>query len=146
MVVAWRSAGVMLYLPMWTGLIADAAQRVGQRQGVDAELADAERLARASGEMLTFPELLRLQGVLAAAVGDQRAGEKRMRAAIEVAIAQGARLFELRAVRDLARLWAERGERQKAAELLAPVYGGFTEGFDTPDLKEAKTLLDELRG
>jgi predicted ATPase len=61
-----------------------------------------------------------------------------------VARAQEARSLELRAAGDLARLWAERGERGRAAELLAPVYGWFTEGFDTADLKEAKALLDKL--
>ena len=53
--------------------------------------------------------------------------------------------WELRAAADLARLWAEQGERPKAHDLLAPIYGWFTEGFDTPDLKAAKALLDELR-
>jgi predicted ATPase len=56
-----------------------------------------------------------------------------------------AKLLELRAARDLARVMAERGERQQAADLLSPVYRGFAEGFDTPDLKEAKALLEELR-
>lgn len=64
--------------------------------------------------------------------------------ALEVARAQEARSLELRAAGDLARLWAGRGERARAADLLAPVYGWFTEGFDTADLKEAKALLAEL--
>jgi hypothetical protein len=59
--VSWRSADTMLCLPMWTALLADAALRVGQLQGLDAELADARRLARTNGEMLAFPELLRLR-------------------------------------------------------------------------------------
>ena len=57
---------------------------------------------------------------------------------------QSARIWELRAARDLAHVWAERGERHKAYDLLAPVYGWFTEGFDMPDLKQAKILLDTL--
>ena len=61
-----------------------------------------------------------------------------------MAPAQEARSLELRAACDLARLWAKRGDRTRAAELLAPVYGWFTEGFDTADLKEAKALLDGL--
>jgi len=61
-----------------------------------------------------------------------------------VARAQEARSLELRAACDLARLWAERGERARAADLLASVYGWFTEGFDTADLKDAKALLDGL--
>jgi predicted ATPase len=63
---------------------------------------------------------------------------------LEVARAQEARSLELRAACDLARLWAERGERARAADLLASVYGWFTEGFDTADLKDAKALLDGL--
>jgi predicted ATPase len=62
-----------------------------------------------------------------------------------IARAQEARSLELRAACDLARLWADRGERRHAADLLAPTYGWFTEGFDTADLKEAKALLDTLR-
>ena len=68
-----------------------------------------------------------------------------MQKTLDVARQQNARWPELRASRDLARLWAERGERQRALDLLAPVYDWFTEGFDTPDLVEAKALLDELR-
>jgi predicted ATPase len=64
--------------------------------------------------------------------------------AIAIAQQQKARSFELRAATSMARLWRDRGKRDEARELLAPVYGWFTEGFDTRDLKEAKALLDEL--
>ena len=64
--------------------------------------------------------------------------------AIEVSRGQQARLLELRAATSMARLWRDQGKRDEARELLAPVYNWFTEGFDTPDLKEAKALLDEL--
>jgi predicted ATPase len=64
--------------------------------------------------------------------------------ALAVAREQEAKLFELRAATSLARLWRDRGKRDKARDLLAPVYGWFTEGFDTVDLKKAKALLDEL--
>ena len=57
---------------------------------------------------------------------------------------QGTRGYELRAATSLARLWREQGRRAEARDLLAPLYGWFTEGFDTTDLKEAKALLDEL--
>jgi predicted ATPase len=66
--------------------------------------------------------------------------------ALSVACQQQAKSFELRAAMSLARLWRDQGKAQQARELLAPVYGWFTEGFDTRDLKEAKALLDELRG
>jgi len=64
--------------------------------------------------------------------------------ALRIARRQRAKSLELRAAVSLARLWGERGRRAKARDLLAPVYGWFTEGFDTADLKEAKALLDEL--
>lgn len=67
-----------------------------------------------------------------------------MQQGIEVARRQNAKSWELRAATSLARLWRERGRRGEARDLLAPVYGWFTEGFDTADLKEAKALLDEL--
>jgi predicted ATPase len=63
---------------------------------------------------------------------------------IDVARQQGGKFWELRPAISLARLWRDQGKREEARELLAPVYGWFTEGFDTLDLKEAKALLDEL--
>ena len=70
--------------------------------------------------------------------------EAALKESLEVARRQEAKSLELRAAISLARLWAEQGERQKANDLLAPVYDWFTEGFDTADLKHAKALLDEL--
>jgi predicted ATPase len=64
--------------------------------------------------------------------------------ALAVARAQQAKSWELRAAMSMARLWHDQGKREEARDLLAPIYGWFTEGFDTPDLKEAKALLDEL--
>ena len=70
--------------------------------------------------------------------------ERALRTALQIAEEQGAFLLKLRASTTLARLWRDQGKVQQARELLAPVYGWFTEGFDTRDLKEAKALLDEL--
>ena len=67
-----------------------------------------------------------------------------MQRAIETARSQQAKSLELRAATSLARLWRDQGKRAEAQDLLAPVYGWFTEGFDTADLKDAKALLDEL--
>jgi predicted ATPase len=70
--------------------------------------------------------------------------ETAMQQAIDVARRQKAKSWELRAAMSLARLWSDHGKRQQARDLLVPVYGWFTEGFDTTDLKQAKALLDEL--
>jgi predicted ATPase len=72
------------------------------------------------------------------------AAEASLRKAVEVAGLQCAKGWELRAVTGLARLWCDQGKRDDARNLLAPVYGWFNEGFDTRDLKQAKTLLDAL--
>jgi predicted ATPase len=69
-----------------------------------------------------------------------------LRRALDVARRQEAKAFELRAAMSLSRLWQQQGKRQEAHDLLAPVYGWFTEGFDTADLQEAKALLEELAG
>jgi predicted ATPase len=78
------------------------------------------------------------------AAGNGAAAEMSFHEAIQVAQRQGAKLWELRAGTSLARLWRDQGKRNEARDLLAPIYGWFTEGFDTPDLKEAKALLDQL--
>ena len=76
---------------------------------------------------------------------DRRAPEDSYREAIAVARRQQAKSLELRAATRLARMWGDQGRRAETRDLLAPIYGRFTEGFETPDLKEAKALLDELR-
>ena len=85
-----------------------------------------------------------MRGDLLNATGDQVAAEHGYHQALSVARRQSARILELRAATSLARLWRDQGKRDEARELLAPVYGWFTEGFDTRDLKEARALLDEL--
>ena len=100
-----------------------------------------------SGEEAYFlAELRRLRGELLLRSGGVDPGEAQdeLVAALRIAEAQGALSLQLRVACSLARLWAERGERQKAHDLLRPLYGRFTEGFDTADLKDAKALLDEL--
>ncbi len=77
--------------------------------------------------------------------GHSDAAEELYHKALSIAKEQEAKLWELRAAASLARLRRDQGRRAEARDLLAPVYGWFTEGFDTPDLKEAKALLDELR-
>ena len=89
-------------------------------------------------------ETLRLTGEVLLATGDAAAAEASYREAIAIAQRQSAKLWELRAAMSLARLWRDQGKRAEARGLLAPVYGWFTEGFDTPVLQEAKALLGQL--
>ncbi len=130
--------------PQYLGLFADAYLALGQLQSADREIAEALRLAAETGERVWEPELLRLRGEIRRRQGDAGEAEAQMRAALDLAIEQGAKSLELRAATSLARLWAEKGQRQQAAELLGPVYDWFIEGFDTPDLTDAKALRDEL--
>ena len=91
-------------------------------------------------------ELRRIEGELRLLAGAPEAeAEACFAEALAVARRQEARSFELRAATSLARLWRDQGRRAEAHDLLAPVHGWFTEGFDTPDLRDAKALLDELR-
>jgi predicted ATPase len=89
-------------------------------------------------------EMHRVRGELYLSIHDDGAAEASFREAISVAQHQSAKTWELRAAMSMARLWRDQGKQDEARELLAPVYGWFTEGFDTRDLKEARALLDEL--
>ena len=87
---------------------------------------------------------LKAEALLASTQSNATEAEASLRRAVAVAQRQDVKFWELRAATNLARLWGRQGKRSEARELLAPVYGWFTEGFDTLDLKEAKGLLDEL--
>jgi predicted ATPase len=91
-------------------------------------------------------EVYRIAGEIAreSSEPDAAKAEAYFERALAVARQQQAKSWELRAAMSMARLWRDQGKRDEARELLAPVYGWFTEGFDTRDLKEAKALLDEL--
>jgi class 3 adenylate cyclase/predicted ATPase len=124
--------------------LASAKADLG-RQGEALELLeDALASTEVSGERWWRAELHRLRGRLLVARGQHDEGEACFRCAIDVSRTQSAKTLELRAATSLARFWSDRGRNAEARELLAPIYGWFTEGFGTPDLKEAKALLDEL--
>jgi len=107
-------------------------------------LREGLEIADATGEHKWDAELHRLTGTVLLAENKLNEGQASLQQAIRIAQAQQAKSLELRAVRDLVRLWGEQGRRTEAHDLVAPVYGWFTEGFDTADLREAKALLDEL--
>lgn len=112
-------------------------------EGLD-RLAEAANVVETRGERWAEAEIYRLRGTLLLSMRERIAAENSYRRALEVARRQGAKFSELRAALDLARLWRDEGKRSEARDLLAPVYGWFTEGVDTPVLKDAKALLDEL--
>jgi class 3 adenylate cyclase/predicted ATPase len=142
----WRGTGSRLVIPYYLGLIAEVlALQSRWQEAEDHVLQGLETIAE-TGDQVYAPGLLRLWGQMSPDTMD-RTGEphaSRLRRAIELAREQDARLEELRASTCLARILAERGERRQAVNLLAPIYGWFTEGLDTADLKAAKALLDEL--
>jgi len=102
------------------------------------------QIVERTGERWLEAELNRHKGQLLLQ-GHSAAAEEFYRKALSIAEEQEAKLWELRATASLARLCRDRGRRTEARDLLAPVYGWFTEGFDTPDLKDARAVLDTLR-
>jgi predicted ATPase len=104
----------------------------------------AAAIAEQSGERWWDAEISRLRGLVALSRGELGESNAWLLKSLQTARQQQAKSLELRAATSLARLWRDQGKRDEARELLAPVYGWFTEGFDTLDLKEAKALLDEL--
>jgi predicted ATPase len=115
----------------------------GDRVAALAALHEGLGIACTTGEHGWDAELHRLAGTVLLAENKLNEGEASLQQAIRIARSQQAKSLELRAVRDLARLWGEQGRRTEARDLVAPVYSWFTEGFDTADLKEAKALLGE---
>jgi class 3 adenylate cyclase/predicted ATPase len=143
---ATQATGARTYQPIFLGLLAEALALTGETEQGLTVLAEALAAAEISGAKGHVAELHRLHGdLLRRRVPSDQAGvEVCLRTALDVAREQGTRGYELRAATCLARLWRDQGKRDEARDLLAPVYGSFTEGFDTVDLNEAKLLLDEL--
>jgi class 3 adenylate cyclase/tetratricopeptide (TPR) repeat protein len=136
--------GFMAFGTSHLALLGDACRTAGQCQAALQHLAEARRLAEQTEERWYPAETLRLTGDVLLAMGDPAGAEASYHDALALAQQQSARLWELRAAASLARLWRDQGKRSEALDLLAPVYGWFTEGFGTPVLQEAKALLDEL--
>ncbi len=131
--------------PYGLAFLAEGLAWHGERAAALAALQEGLEIARTTGEHGWDAELHRLAGTVLLAENKLNEGEASLQQAIRIAQAQQAKSLELRAVRDLARLWGEQGRRTEARDLVAPVYSWFTEGFDTADLKDAKALLDQLR-
>jgi predicted ATPase len=143
---AYRASGAEAYTPYHLALLARACEIAGQIEESLSLLDDASQVVERTRARWLASELSRHKGRLLQQQGCAEAAEELYRKALSTAQEQQAKLWELRAAVSLARLWRDQNRRAEARDLLAPVYGWFTEGFDTPDLKEAKALLDELGG
>ncbi len=138
--------GAKFYVPMLIALKAELQARAGQFDLAVATVTTALTMATATNHSWILPELYRTRGALLLAV-DPAATDvaaQHFERAISMAKDQRAKSWELRAATSLARLWQSQSRRHEAQGLLAPIYGWFTEGFETKDLQEAKALLEEL--
>jgi predicted ATPase len=141
-----RATGAVLHVPYFYIVLADVSAHLGDIEDGLQALAEAQTLVEQHDERMWEAEVHRLRGVLLLRQPGtpQEEAEACFQQALTVARHQQARYWELRAATSLARLWQQQGKRTEARELLAPIYGWFTEGFDTADLQEAQALLDAL--
>jgi predicted ATPase len=143
---AWRATGTEIARPSYLALLAEWYGKAGQgATGLDV-LTEARAAAQHRQERFYEAEFYRLEGELLLAQSGDRLAEAAscFQHALTIARHQQARWWELRAAMSLARLWQQQGKRQDAYDLLAPIYGWFTEGFDTADMQEARAMLEEL--
>jgi predicted ATPase len=143
---AYRASGAELIVPHYMDMLASACEVAGQVEEGLFLLDDALRIIKRTGERWFAAELNRHKGQLLLRQGRTEGAEELYRKALGIAKEQEAKLWELRAAVSFARLRRDQGRRAEAREMLAPIYGWFTEGFDIPDLKDAKALLDALGG
>ena len=141
---ACQSTDVRLYLPGALGSLAEAQAKAGHPEEGLTTLAEAFAFVEETDERHWEAELYRLKGELLLMQGDEAEAEASLQKAVEVARRQQAKSWELRATVSLCRLWQQQGRLDEAQQMLAEIYGWLTEGFDTPDLQEAKALLEEL--
>ncbi|MCZ6679230.1 MAG: AAA family ATPase [Candidatus Poribacteria bacterium] len=143
---AWRATGAGMLSPYFLALLAEAYGKVGQPERGWTVLAEAIAAMETTDERSHEPELHRLKGelLLTLSTENQAEAEVCFRQALDTARRQHARSWELRAAMSLSRLWQQRGKKEDARQLLAGIYGWFTEGFDTADLKAAEAQLEEL--
>jgi tetratricopeptide (TPR) repeat protein len=140
----YRATGAVATMPLALMLLVQACFKLGRLVECQDHLTEAGQLIEATAERYAEAELHRLRGDLLNAAGNQAAAKQSYLQALVVAQRQSAKLWELLSAISLARLWRDQGMRTEARDLLAPIYGWFTEGFDTPVLQDAKALLDQL--
>jgi predicted ATPase len=145
-IATFRATGAVLLVPYLCTVLAEVSNHLGYPEDGLQALAEAHTLVEQQEECYWEAEVYRLRGVLLLRQPRTPPAEAEtwLQRALDVARRQEAKSLELRAAMSLARLWQQQGKQAEARELLTPVYGWFTEGFDTADLQEAKALLDEL--
>ena len=145
-ITAWRSTGATVFVPWWLSCLTRAYAELGKFDDAWHCIDEAMSTVETTKERRWEAEVNRIAGEIAlmSPERDQAKAHSYFERALSVAREQQAKSWELRASLSLARLWRDQGKPQQARELLAPVYGWFTEGFDTRDLKDAKALLEEL--
>ena len=144
-IAAWRATGAVLIVPYYCTMLAEVCDHLDHTEDGLQALAEAHTLVEQQEERYWEAEICRLRGVLLLrqTMPPQAEAEAWLQRALDVARRQEAKSLELRAAMSLSRLWQQQGKQAEARELLAPVYGWFTEGFDTADLQDAKALLEE---
>jgi predicted ATPase len=147
-IVAWGATGAALFVPYLSTVLAEVCDHLGHVEDGLQVLAEAHTLVEQQEERWWEAEVCRLRGVLLLRQPGTPAAEAVawLQRALDVARRQEAKSLELRAAMSFCRLWQQQGKRQQAHDLLAPIYGWFTEGFDTADLQEARALLNALGG
>jgi predicted ATPase len=145
-IAGWRSTGATVWMPLFLSYLAKAHAAFNQFEEAWRCIHEALMTVKATQERWCEPDIHRIAGgiTLLSPEPDQAKAELYFERALAVARQQQAKSWELRAAMSMARLWRDQGKRREAHDLLAPIYGWFTEGFDTLDLKKAKALLADL--
>jgi predicted ATPase len=143
-ITAYRSMGSTSWVPRFLPYLARAHAELGQFDKAWCCIDEAMTAVETTKERWCEADIHRIAGDIALMAPEPAKAESYFERALAVARKQHAKSWELRAAMSMARLWRDQGKRDQAQKLLAPVYGWFTEGFDTLDLKEAKALLDAL--
>jgi predicted ATPase len=141
---AHQAAGSVVSTPFAQTLLAESCAKLGRTTEGLRYLTEAEQIIEAAKDRFHEAELHRVRGDLLNGIGDIAGAERSYQQAIAVAKRQSAKILELHASTSLTRLWSDQKKRAEARDLLVPIYAWFTEGFDTPVLKDAKALLDAL--
>jgi hypothetical protein len=136
--------GARTFRPYGLACVAEAMARKGEHGASLAAAREGLKVQDETGYGHWDAELHRLEGIALVGLNRPDEGQRALEGALRVAQRQQAKAYELRAAMSMAQLWRDQGKRQQAHDLLAPIYGWFTEGLDTLDLKEAKTLLEQL--